>query len=64
MSLNKVPMKEQDPQKRNHNFDEVTLGYTKEEAIEEATRCLGCKQRFCVAGCPLMFRFRNLFKLL
>ncbi|HHX62614.1 MAG TPA: NADPH-dependent glutamate synthase [Epulopiscium sp.] len=53
MSQQKVPMKEQDPNKRNQNFDEVTLGYTKEEAIEEATRCLDCKQRFCVAGCPV-----------
>lgn len=53
MSLQKVSMKEQDPNKRNQNFDEVTLGYTKEEALEEATRCLGCKQRFCVAGCPV-----------
>ncbi len=53
MSRHKVAMKEQDPNKRNQNFDEVTLGYTKEEAIEEATRCLDCKQRFCVAGCPV-----------
>ncbi|MEG0325936.1 MAG: NADPH-dependent glutamate synthase [Cellulosilyticaceae bacterium] len=53
MSLSKVPMPEQDPHIRNKNFKEVTLGYTKEMAIEEATRCLGCKQRFCVAGCPV-----------
>lgn len=53
MSLSKVPMPEQDPNIRNKNFMEVTLGYTKEMAIEEATRCLGCKQRFCVAGCPV-----------
>lgn len=53
MSLQKVAMSEQDPKKRNQNFEEVALGYTKEEAIEEATRCLDCKQRFCVAGCPV-----------
>ncbi len=53
MSQQKVVMGEQDPKVRNQNFHEVTLGYTKEEAIEEATRCLDCKQRFCVAGCPV-----------
>lgn len=53
MSLSKVQMPEQDPNIRNKNFKEVTLGYTKEMAIEEAMRCLGCKQRFCVAGCPV-----------
>ncbi len=53
MSLNKVAMPEQLPNKRNKNFEEVTLGYTKEMAMEEAARCLGCKQRFCVEGCPV-----------
>ena len=53
MSLVKVPMQEQDPNVRNKNFEEVTLGYTPEEAIEEAKRCLNCKQRFCVPGCPV-----------
>lgn len=53
MSLNKVPMPEQAPEIRNKNFEEVTLGYTKEQAVEEAKRCLNCKQRFCVAGCPV-----------
>ena len=53
MSLEKVKMSEQDPQVRNKNFSEVALGYTKEEAIEEAKRCLNCKQRFCVPGCPV-----------
>ena len=53
MSLQKVKMSEQDPNERNKNFSEVTLGYTKEEALEEASRCLDCKQRFCVAGCPV-----------
>jgi glutamate synthase (NADPH/NADH) small chain len=53
MSLEKVKMPEQNPNIRNQNFEEVTLGYTKEMAIEEATRCLNCKPRFCVAGCPV-----------
>lgn len=53
MSLEKVKMPEQDPLVRNQNFKEVTLGYTPEMAIEEAGRCLGCKQRFCVVGCPV-----------
>ncbi|MGL4361907.1 MAG: dihydropyrimidine dehydrogenase, partial [Cellulosilyticaceae bacterium] len=53
MSLEKVKMPEQAPNVRNKNFKEVTLGYTKEMAMEEAERCLGCKQRFCVEGCPV-----------
>lgn len=53
MSLNKVKMPEQDPNVRNKNFKEVSLGYTKEQAMEEASRCLNCKQRFCVQGCPV-----------
>ena len=43
MSLTKTPMSEQDPQVRARNFKEVTLGYTAEMAIEEANRCLSCK---------------------
>jgi glutamate synthase (NADPH/NADH) small chain len=53
MSLEKTPMLEQDPNIRNKNFDEVALGYTEEMAINEATRCLQCKNRPCVAGCPV-----------
>lgn len=53
MSLEKVKMKEQDPQKRVKNFEEVGLGYTPEEAIEEAKRCLQCKTRPCVGECPV-----------
>ena len=53
MSLKKVPMPEQDPNVRNKNFEEVALGYTKEMAIEEATRCLNCKNKPCVGGCPV-----------
>ncbi len=53
MSLKKVPMPEQDPNVRNKNFKEVALGYTPEMAMEEATRCLHCKNKPCVAGCPV-----------
>ena len=54
MSLAKNPMPSQDPQVRNKNFDEVALGYTKEQAIDEAQRCLNCKNPFCMKGCPVM----------
>ena len=53
MSLKKVAMPEQDPNVRNKNFEEVALGYTKEMAMEEATRCLNCKNKPCVGGCPV-----------
>ncbi len=56
MSLNKVSMPEQDPKVRARNFQEVTLGYTKEMAMEEATRCLNCKNKPCVSGCPVGVR--------
>ena len=45
MAKTKVPMPEQDPNERNKNFNEVTLGYTLEMAQEEATRCIQCKNR-------------------
>ena len=53
MSMTKVPVPEQDPKVRSHNFEEVCLGYTKEQAMEEATRCLHCKNKPCVGGCPV-----------
>ncbi len=49
----KNPMPAQDPQVRNGNFEEVALGYTAEIAIDEAKRCIGCKNRPCVAACPV-----------
>ncbi len=52
-SLKKVPMPAQDPLVRNHNFKEVTTGYTPEMAVEEARRCLNCKTKPCVEGCPV-----------
>ena len=51
--LKKVPVTEQDPQVRASNFDEVCLGYTKEEAVLEASRCLSCKNARCMEGCPV-----------
>ena len=53
MSPNKVKMPEQEPNVRNKNYEEVALGYTKEQAMEEATRCLNCKKPFCMDGCPV-----------
>lgn len=51
--LKRVPVREQDPKVRATNFDEVCLGYNKEEAVEEAQRCIGCKNAKCVQGCPV-----------
>ena len=51
--LKKVPVREQDPKVRATNFDEVCLGYNLEEAMEEAGRCIGCKNAKCVEGCPV-----------
>ena len=56
MSLTKVPMPEQDPNVRNKNFLEVATGYTEEMAMEEASRCLNCKNKPCVSGCPVNVR--------
>jgi glutamate synthase (NADPH/NADH) small chain len=53
MSLKKIEMPIQDPEVRNHNFSEVSLGYTAEMAVEEADRCLNCKHKPCIAGCPV-----------
>ncbi|MBO5010205.1 MAG: NADPH-dependent glutamate synthase [Clostridia bacterium] len=53
MSLKKNPMPTQEPLVRAHNFDEVALGYTEEMAIDEALRCLNCKNMPCVTGCPV-----------
>lgn len=53
MNPKKCPMPEQDPNVRNKNFEEVALGYTPEMAIEEAQRCLNCKHKPCVSGCPV-----------
>ena len=62
MSLKKVPMPEQDPKVRARNFKEVTLGYTAEQAVEEAGRCLSCKNPKCVEGCPVNVRIPEFIK--
>ena len=54
MSLQKNPMPSQDPNVRNKNFQEVALGYTEEQALDEAQRCLNCKLKPCMQGCPVM----------
>ena len=51
--LKRVPVREQEPKVRAANFEEVCLGYNKEEAMAEATRCLKCKNPQCVKGCPV-----------
>lgn len=51
--LKKVPVREQAPEVRAHNFEEVCLGYNEEEAVEEAGRCLNCKNARCIGGCPV-----------
>lgn len=63
MSLNKQKMPEQDPNIRNKNFLEVALGYTEEMAKEEAQRCLQCKNKPCVAGCPVNVQIPEFVKL-
>ena len=53
MNPKKNPMPSQEPNVRNHNFEEVALGYTAEIAVDEAQRCLNCKTRPCMQGCPV-----------
>ncbi|MCX7923829.1 MAG: NADPH-dependent glutamate synthase [Clostridia bacterium] len=63
MSLNKIKMPEQLPDVRNKNFLEVALGYTEEMAKEEAQRCLQCKHKPCVQGCPVNVKIPEFIKL-
>jgi len=63
MSLEKIKMPEQEPDVRNKNFKEVALGYTEEMAIEEAKRCLNCKHKPCVGGCPVNVKIPEFIKL-
>ncbi len=56
MSLKKNEMPVQKPNERNKNFNEVALGYTEEQALEEAERCLNCKNKPCMGGCPVMVK--------
>ena len=60
--LKKVPVREQEPKVRATNFEEVCLGYNKEEAMEEASRCIGCKNAKCVQACPVNINIPGFIK--
>ena len=62
MSLQKNPMPSQDPVVRSGNFNEVALGYTEEQALDEAARCLQCKNKPCMKGCPVMIQIPEFIK--
>ncbi len=64
MAPNKVRMPEQEPTVRNKNFKEVALGYTAEMAVEEAQRCLHCKNTPCVQGCPVNVQIPDFIELM
>lgn len=63
MNPKKMPMPEQAPDVRNKNFEEVTLGYTAEMAVEEAQRCLNCKNKPCMTGCPVQVKIPEFISL-
>ncbi|MBT9776464.1 NADPH-dependent glutamate synthase [Clostridium sp. MCC353] len=60
--MKKVPVREQDPKVRATNFEEVCLGYNKEEAMAEASRCLKCKNAKCMGGCPVSINIPGFIK--
>ena len=62
MSKTKVPVREQEPLVRARNFDEVCYGYNEEEAVEEAGRCLNCKNARCIEGCPVSINIPGFIK--
>ncbi len=62
MSLKRNEMPTQDPNVRNKNFLEVATGYTEEQALDEAARCLNCKTKNCVAGCPVQIEIPDFIK--
>ena len=62
MSNTKTPMKLQDPMIRNSNFEEVSCGYTEEEAMLEANRCLNCPRKPCISGCPVKIHIPDFIK--
>ena len=63
MSMKKVAMPEQDPHVRNTHFGEVALGYTEDMAVEEAQRCLNCKHKPCIKGCPVSVKIPEFITL-
>jgi glutamate synthase (NADPH/NADH) small chain len=62
LNLTAVPVREQEPQVRAKNFDEVCLGYNAEEAVLEANRCIQCKNQPCVSGCPVNINIPGFIK--
>ncbi len=64
MNPHKIPMPEQAPEVRNQNFEEVAMGYTPEMAIEEAQRCLNCKHKPCISGCPVSVQIPEFIALI
>ncbi|MDI6631427.1 MAG: NADPH-dependent glutamate synthase [Bacillota bacterium] len=64
LAKTKVPMPEQDPQARVKNFEEVALGYTPAQAVEEAKRCLRCKEPHCIDGCPVNVQIPEFIRLI
>lgn len=64
LAKKKVRMPEQDPKVRSRNFDEVALGYTPEQAVEEAKRCLRCKEPRCIDGCPVNVQIPDFIRLI
>lgn len=62
--LHAVLMAKQEPKRRIHSFDEVALGYTEEEALAEASRCLNCPKPQCVKGCPVELDIPAFVKLI
>ncbi len=64
MSQQKIPMPEQEPNVRNKNFEEVSYGYTEEMAVEEAQRCLNCKNKPCMGGCPVNVKIPEFIALI
>lgn len=62
MRMDKNPMPEQDAEERSRNFKEVALGYEEEAALDEAERCLHCKNKPCMSGCPVMVKIPEFIK--
>ena len=64
LNLNRLEMPRQDPEVRGSNFDEVALGYSQEQAQEEASRCIQCPKQPCIGGCPVSIDIPNFIKAL
>ncbi|MEA1971806.1 MAG: dihydropyrimidine dehydrogenase, partial [Candidatus Cloacimonadota bacterium] len=60
----RVPMREQDPKVRIKNFKSVPLGYSSEEAVMEAKRCLQCKNPLCEIGCPVRMKIKDIINFI